>query len=123
MIWQCSYCGLEKTGSVTRVKDHLACVPNKDINICENVPADVRAGLEVWRRQRFGISVHEGGGSHDVEEDVSVCEASQIGASMECICICDRSKCKKNAVATSQRILGKCKHSSTLSKTGNARCY
>ena len=63
------------------MKDHLACVPNKDINICENVPADVRAGLEVWRRQRFGISVHEGGGSHDVQEDVSVCEVSQIGAS------------------------------------------
>ena len=79
--WECNYCGLEKTGSVIRVKDHLACVPNKDINICQNVPADVCARLDAWRRQRLGISVHEGERSHDVEGDVSLCEGSQVGAS------------------------------------------
>ena len=63
--WRCNFCGLEKTGSVTRVKDHLAHVPNKDIGPCDAVPAAVRANLELWRHQRMGLQNVEEGDASD----------------------------------------------------------
>ncbi|MCO5596371.1 hypothetical protein L7F22_050432 [Adiantum nelumboides] len=62
--WKCNFCGYEKTGSVTRVKDHLGRVPGKDVSLCQHVPADVMASLEGWRRQRLGVDT----GSDDVEQ-------------------------------------------------------
>ncbi|MCO5586761.1 hypothetical protein L7F22_040703 [Adiantum nelumboides] len=76
--WRCNYCGMEKTGSVTRVKDHLACIPNKDIGPCANVPADVKASLETWRRTRLGLGMHEESSQHGGDE-IDVCEASHVG--------------------------------------------
>ncbi|KAH7439932.1 hypothetical protein KP509_04G082700, partial [Ceratopteris richardii] len=35
--WKCNFCGYEKTGSVTRVKDHLARVPCRDTGPCKEV--------------------------------------------------------------------------------------
>ena len=57
--WKCNYCGFMKTGSVTRVKDHLAGVPNKDVAICGNVPADVKSLLDSWKRNRIGLPPEE----------------------------------------------------------------
>ncbi|MCO5595877.1 hypothetical protein L7F22_049928, partial [Adiantum nelumboides] len=62
--WKCNFCGYEKTGSVTRVKDYLGRVPGKDVSLCQHVPADVMASLEGWRRQRLGVDT----GSDDVEQ-------------------------------------------------------
>ena len=70
--WKCNFCGLEKTGSVTCIKDHLAHVPNKDIGPCGAVPADVRANLEFWRSQHMGF--------HDVE-DTNASNPTQVGSS------------------------------------------
>lgn len=72
---------MEKTGSVTRVKDHLACVPNKDTGPCANVPADVKASLETWRRTRLGLGVHEKESSQHGGDEIDVCEASNVGTS------------------------------------------
>ena len=66
--WRCNFCGYMKTDSITRVKDHLGHVPNKDIVSCEAVPADVKASLETWRRKRVGLCL---------EDDVTVNESSQ----------------------------------------------
>ncbi|KAH7278565.1 hypothetical protein KP509_38G046800 [Ceratopteris richardii] len=52
--WKCSFCGYEKTESVTRVKDHLAKVSCKDIAPCMAVP-DVFAALQGWKKMRLGI--------------------------------------------------------------------
>ncbi|MCO5546691.1 hypothetical protein L7F22_000126 [Adiantum nelumboides] len=53
--WRCSFCGIEKTGSVTRVKDHLGHVLGKDIDPCASVPADVKNSLAHWRATRLNI--------------------------------------------------------------------
>ncbi|MCO5587132.1 hypothetical protein L7F22_041079 [Adiantum nelumboides] len=53
--WRCSFCGIEKTGSVTRVKDHLGHVLGKDIDPCASVPADVKNSLAHWRATRMNI--------------------------------------------------------------------
>ncbi|MCO5551147.1 hypothetical protein L7F22_004644 [Adiantum nelumboides] len=71
---------MEKTGSVTRVKDHLACIPNKDTRPCANVSADVKASLETWRRTRLGLGMHEESSQHGGDE-IDVCEASHVGTS------------------------------------------
>ncbi|MCO5608096.1 hypothetical protein L7F22_062302 [Adiantum nelumboides] len=62
--WKYNFCGYEKTGSMTQVKDHLGKVPGKDVLICQHVPNDVLALLEGWRRQRLGVDT----GSDDVEQ-------------------------------------------------------
>ncbi|MCO5576423.1 hypothetical protein L7F22_030233 [Adiantum nelumboides] len=80
--WRCNYCGMEKTGSVTRVKDHLACIPNKDIGPCANVSADVKASLETWHRTRLGLGMHEESSQHGGDEiDVSQVEAEPEASS------------------------------------------
>ncbi|MCO5593661.1 hypothetical protein L7F22_047677 [Adiantum nelumboides] len=61
--WKCNFCGYEKTGLVTRVKDHLGKVSGKDVSICQHLPGEVLASLEGWRRQRLGVDT----GSDDVE--------------------------------------------------------
>ncbi|MCO5612385.1 hypothetical protein L7F22_066652 [Adiantum nelumboides] len=61
--WKCNFCGYEKTGSVTRVKDHLGKVPGKDVSLCQHVPDDVLASLEGWRRLQLGVDT----GSDEVE--------------------------------------------------------
>ncbi|MCO5594966.1 hypothetical protein L7F22_049003 [Adiantum nelumboides] len=53
--WQCNYCGLQRGGAATRIKDHLAIVPNKYIGPCDNVPTDVKASFESWRLSRLVI--------------------------------------------------------------------
>ncbi|KAK4566257.1 hypothetical protein RGQ29_002482 [Quercus rubra] len=40
--WKCRYCQKSYTGSVTRVKHHLACSPGGGIDSCSKVPGDVR---------------------------------------------------------------------------------
>ena len=63
--WKCKYCGLEKIGSVTRIKDHLAHVPNKDIGPCDAMPISVSANLEVWRNERMALhNMEEGDASN-----------------------------------------------------------
>ena len=69
---------MEKSGSVTRVKDHLTCVPNKDIGPCPNVPADVKASLDAWRHKRLGLGLYEDASSHHGDDAV---EASYAGTS------------------------------------------
>lgn len=54
--WKCKYCGLERGGAATRIKDHLAGVPNKDIGPCDHVPADVKASLQPWKHSRMVIA-------------------------------------------------------------------
>ncbi|MCO5572660.1 hypothetical protein L7F22_026418 [Adiantum nelumboides] len=53
--WRCNFCGIEKTGSVTRVKDLLGHVLGKDIEPCASVPDDVKSGLAVWRATRMNL--------------------------------------------------------------------
>ena len=54
--WKCNYCGLERGGGATRIKDHLAGVPNKDIGPCDHVPTNVKASLQPWKLSRMVIS-------------------------------------------------------------------
>ncbi|MCO5590955.1 hypothetical protein L7F22_044931 [Adiantum nelumboides] len=61
--WKCNFCGYEKTGSVTRVKDHLGKVPGKDVSLCQHVLDNVLASLEGRRRQRLSVDT----GSDEVE--------------------------------------------------------
>ena len=53
--WKCNYCGLERAGAATRIKDHLAGVLNKDIGPCNHVLADVKASLQPWKLSRMVI--------------------------------------------------------------------
>ncbi|KAH7416591.1 hypothetical protein KP509_14G097900 [Ceratopteris richardii] len=74
--WKCNFCGYEKTGSVTRVKDHLARVPCRDTGPCKEVPNDVYAGLEAWRRSRMGMP------SCDEKKEE---EGTQTATSSQCV--------------------------------------
>ncbi|MCO5558771.1 hypothetical protein L7F22_012358 [Adiantum nelumboides] len=53
--WRCNFCGIEKTGTVTRVKDHLGHVLGKDIEPCASVTDDVKSGLAVWKATRMNL--------------------------------------------------------------------
>ncbi|XP_042483006.1 uncharacterized protein LOC122063348 [Macadamia integrifolia] len=39
----CNYCGLNYSGSLSRVKAHLACQPGHDVQICTQVPEHIQA--------------------------------------------------------------------------------
>lgn len=69
--WQCNYCGLQRGGAATRIKDHLSGVPNKDIGPCDNVPADVKASLESWRRGRLVLPGASSTGEASISDDVA----------------------------------------------------
>ncbi|MCO5548128.1 hypothetical protein L7F22_001586 [Adiantum nelumboides] len=75
--WKCNFCGYEKTGSVTRVKDHLGKVPGKDVSLCQHVPDDVLASLEGWRRQRLGVDTD----SHEVEQAMQTHASGEASSS------------------------------------------
>ncbi|MCO5576569.1 hypothetical protein L7F22_030382 [Adiantum nelumboides] len=75
--WKCKFCGYEKTGSVTRVKDHWGKVPSKDVSLCHHVPDDVLASLEGWRRQQLGVDT----GSDEVEHAMQTPASGEASSS------------------------------------------
>ncbi|KAH7293403.1 hypothetical protein KP509_28G024800 [Ceratopteris richardii] len=93
--WKCSFCGYEKTGSVTRVKDHLAKVVCKDIAPCMAVPDDVFAALQGWRKMRLGI--HE---STDRDESQDV--GDSMPSTMPCSSNVSMTKRQRSEEGTSE---------------------
>ncbi|XP_043710489.1 uncharacterized protein LOC122659443 [Telopea speciosissima] len=61
----CNYCGLNYTGSVSRVKAHLACVPGHDVQICSQVPEHILAEALV----EFNLSVSKKRRSDTIERE------------------------------------------------------
>ncbi|KAH7302591.1 hypothetical protein KP509_23G078800 [Ceratopteris richardii] len=93
--WKCSFCGYEKTGSVTRVKDHLAKVVCKGIAPCMAVPDDVFASLQGWRKMRLGI--HE---STDRDESQEV--GDSMPSTMPCSSNVSMTKRQRSEEGTSE---------------------
>ncbi|XP_042495062.1 uncharacterized protein LOC122074294 [Macadamia integrifolia] len=67
--FKCNYCELDYSGSVTRVKAHLACLTGHDVQICTKVPdhvqaeASVEMNLSASKKKRTNETLESGIGS------------------------------------------------------------
>ncbi|XP_042488518.1 uncharacterized protein LOC122068704 [Macadamia integrifolia] len=67
--FKCNYCELDNSGSVTRVKAHLACLTGHDVQICTKVPdhvqveASAEMNLSASKKKRTNETLESGIGS------------------------------------------------------------